>query len=420
MNIASITMGHTMIRQSRVKKLANRSSAKATKNIKPSQEMKKRLLIFCPLSIGGVAKNAIEQARALSNQSVDVTLLCPSDWKEDSEALGSIVISSVLIAPPQNGSRSRIVSRLSLLRSILKNLRILESTIRQQQFTHVLFSTYLEYLAPVWAGRFRRLQKEGVIFGSMVLDPVRDYQVGPLWWHRLSISHGYSFLSEAFVHQEIELDTVKPMPSLTTTTVPHGPYYYPTPTISRKEIREEFELKEDAEVFLSFGHLRDNKNLDLILKAVSQVDDIYLLVAGSEASPGQRQSEYYKRLARELGLESRIRWVTQYIDDLEVMRYFIAADFAILAYADSFRSASGILHIAAPLELPILVSCGPSALGALVEDYNLGHRFSLDGANSISDGIKKIRSSNELRRWAEFENDHSYKRNAEIVIDRLW
>lgn len=380
----------------------------------------KRLLIFCPLSIGGVAKNAAEQAGALSRQNVEVTLLCPTTWNETHKTLGSVLVSNILTAPPQHGSRSRILSRLDLVRSILTNLRILESTIRQQQFTHVLFSTYLEYLAPLWAGRFRRLQKQGVIFGSMILDPVRDHQVGPLWWHRLSISHGYSFLSEAFVHQHIELDTVKPMPKLTTTVVPHGPYHYPAPDKTRKEIREELKLREDADVFLSFGHLRDNKNLDLVLKAVSEIDDIYLLVVGSEASPGEKKSEFYKKLARELGVESRIIWKTQYVDDREVLYYFSAADYAIMAYAESFRSTSGILHIAAPLELPILVSCGPSPLGSLVEQYNLGHRFALNGAKSIVHGIQKLRNATESRCWREFENDHSYEHNAKIVINQMW
>lgn len=381
---------------------------------------RKRLLIFCPLSIGGVAKNSIEQAKAISGEGVDVTFLCPSDWNEVNDAFDSITISCVLTPPPQSGTRSRFFSRLALVRSMLKNFRILEFIIRQQQFTHVLFAAYLEYLAPVWAGRFRRLRKKGVTFGSMVLDPVRDHQVGPLWWHRHSVSQGYSFLSEAFVHQEIELDTGKPMPDLTTTVVPHGPYFYPIPTATRSEIREELGLPADSEVFLSFGHLRDNKNLDLVLKAVSEVDDIHLLVAGSEASPGQQQSIHYKDLARQLGVEKRVSWATQYIDDDDVTRYFLAADFAIMAYSDSFRSTSGILHIAAPLELPILVSCGPSPLGSLVEDYNLGLRFTLNGADSIKSGIREIRNSNESRKWEEFEKDHSYQRNAEIVIERMW
>ncbi len=380
----------------------------------------KHLLIFCPLSIGGVAKNTGEQAKAIAGQGVKVSLLCPNDWEDDDDRVENLSIWKSLHPAPKSGSHSKLKSRLLLVRSILGNIQILISTIREHGHTHILFSTYLEYLAPIWAWRLRKLRRQGVIFGSMILDPVRDHQVGPAWWHQFSISEGYSFISEAFVHQEITLNTNRSMPQLTTTVVPHGPYFYPCPSTSRGEIRGKLGIPENSDVFLSFGHLRDNKNLDLVLDAIAKTTDVHLLVSGSEASPGQKQSNYYRALAEKLGINERVHWAIEYISDDKVMNYFLACDYVIMAYADSFRSTSGILHIAAPLKIPILVSCGPSPLGSLVEDYNLGLRFKLVGPDSISHAIDSIRKSDRSMKSDEFEKDHSYERNAEIVIERMW
>jgi hypothetical protein len=104
----------------------------------------------------------------------------------------------------------------------LSNIKKLVHTIKHYSFQFVLFGSYSEYLAPLWAGSLRSLAKQGVIFGAIVHDPVRNFVLGPLWWHHWSIASGYSFLREAFVHEAIELDTVHSMPQLHTTVIPHG------------------------------------------------------------------------------------------------------------------------------------------------------------------------------------------------------
>lgn len=60
----------------------------------------------------------------------------------------------------------------------------MRSVIVREGFRRVLMASYIEYLAPIWAPRLRNLSRSGIVFGAIVHDPVRDYVVGPSWWHR--------------------------------------------------------------------------------------------------------------------------------------------------------------------------------------------------------------------------------------------
>jgi glycosyltransferase involved in cell wall biosynthesis len=380
----------------------------------------RRLLYFCDYSVGGIAKNSIEQAKAIAAQGVEVSFLCPTDWTGDLLRAPS-KMHLVLDPGPKHGDWPKLISRVLGSIKLLRNTLILRSFIRRQRHAHVMVGCYNEHWSPILVPFLKKFQHGGVVFGGMALDPVRDTVVGPAWWHRLSVAKAYSIFREIFVHKAIELDTVKPVPDLRVSVVPHGPYEYPAWPDARRTTRGELGIPDDAKVFISFGHLRPNKNLPLVFEAMKQVPlDVWLLVVGSEAAPGQTTSQEYQAAARNSGVADRVRWVVRYVGDYEVNRFFGAADFAIMTYSKSFRSTSGIIHIATPLRMPALVSCGDAPLGAMVEEYRLGIRVEPDYVSEIVRGIRALVESSFEGGWDEFEKAFSYEANAEIVIGRLF
>src|SRR5207245_11177230 len=132
--------------------------------------------------------------------------------------------------------------------------------------------------------------------GSIIHDLHREFVLGLKWWHNWSIAFGYYFLREAFVNEAVKLDAGRPMPQLRTTVIPHGTYAFTAASETREEIRRRLQLPENARVVLSFGHIRDGKNLDLVLHAMKQVGDIHLVVAGRPQSSRQKQPHFYQRL----------------------------------------------------------------------------------------------------------------------------
>jgi glycosyltransferase involved in cell wall biosynthesis len=378
----------------------------------------RRLLYFSPFGSGGLADYAHEQAQALTQIGVQVTLLAPPNYHK---ADAQYKLQQTLKAYGTVRSPLALLRKSVFAAHLLQNYAILASTIQRQGFQHVLFGSYAEYMAPLWAPFLSQLPHQGIKFGAVVHDPVRDYVLGPLWWHRWSIAHAYSFLQEAFVHEAINLDTVKSMPGLQTTVIPHGAYEFTPPQHTQAQMRQELRLPNHAKVLLSFGHIRDGKNLDLALKAIADCsEEIYLVVAGNVSADTQRPASYYQNLATELGIADRCRWLIGFIPEAKVGDLFNACDAVLLTYSASFQSASGVLNAAVAYRKPCIASSGASNLKTMVRQYNLGVWVEPDNWNAICSGIEQWQQGMASPRWEDYVRDNSWAKNAAIVCSRFW
>jgi glycosyltransferase involved in cell wall biosynthesis len=377
-----------------------------------------RLLYYSPASYGGIADYAHEQANALAALGVDVTFLCTPNYPTGRGENYKIVPILQDINPHQPIS-NKTLKAIHFTGITLTNFYKLASFIEEKGFLHVLLSSYVEYLAPLWSGRLRKLVKQGVVFGAVVHDPVRDFIVGPGWWHRWSIACGYSFLREAFVHEAVELDTVRPMPQLHTTVIPYGTHHFPRATLSRKETRRSLNLPLDAKVMLAFGHIRDTKNLDLVIRAMTNFAEVYLIVAGKEQSSGQRPAIFYQELATKLKIADRCRWQIRFIPDTEIANFFEAADIILLTYSKKFHSASSVLNTAAAYRKPSIASAGEGSLRSVVQKYKLGIWVEPDDIHSIINGIKKWLKEPINSNWERYLLENSWRLNAKKLIQSL-
>ncbi len=377
---------------------------------------KPKLLYYSPAARGGLADYARFQANALSQLGVEVDLLSSSDFPIESGDL--FRLRPELASKKTEGGR--IARKVEGVRSILRNYGQLRSVIREHGYRHVLMGSYAEHFSPLWSGALRQLKEEGVIFGSVVHDPVRDFALGPRWWHRRSIADAYSFVREAFVHENIVLDTVRPMPGLTTTTIPHGPFVFPKATQTKEEARKNYGISSAAEVWLSFGNVRDGKNLHLAIEALTHFPDAVLLVAGKEQSSSQRPVSFYQDLAKKLGVADRCFWINRFIAPEEVGNLFEASDLALLTYSKDFRSASGVLNVATFFRKPCVASSGQGNLRSVVSDYGMGVWVEPDSPSALVYGLHRWQSAPPTPRWEDYEHEHSWQRNASLVASSMF
>ncbi|XHR26758.1 MAG: glycosyltransferase [Chthoniobacteraceae bacterium] len=379
-----------------------------------------RLLYYSPGSSGGLADYAHEQAIALAELGVEVVMLSSPAYSRHKSG-GSYTLLPLLKEPrPHSGGECVAIRKLCNFYILLYNYAKLAQTISRGKFRHVLFGSYAEYFAPLWAWRFRRFARAGAVFGAVVHDPVRDYVYGPLWWHRRSITSAYSFMREAFVHDNILLDTGIPMPQMCTTIIPIGSLHFPLPTESREETRRRLKIPRDAFLILSFGHIRDGKNLDLAIKSIAQFPNIFLLVAGKEQSSGQKPIRFYQELAKSLGVHNRCRWLNEFIQEDAVGNLFIASDLILLSYSRNFRSASAVLSAAVTYRKPCLASCGEGNLHFVVQKYTLGWLIEPDSVSALRQGLDRAIGSQIAPRWDAYETEQSWSHNAKIVADRMF
>lgn len=374
-----------------------------------------KLLYFATSSYGGLLNYAQDQANALAGLGVDVTVLCSPRFEKRPGDRYSVL--PLLIDNQPRGSRNRIARAIRFARTTLGNARILRQTILEGGHDQVLFVAYAEYFAPLWAGQFQKLAKNGVRFGAIIQEAVRDFQVGPLWWHRWSVRRAYDFLSYAFVHEEIALDTIRPVPGLETIVVPMAPHEFPDPAETREQTRLRLGIPADARVLLSFGHIRDNKNLDHAVRALPQIPGTHLLVAGARNASSQKPASHYQELAKSLGVADRCTWLIDYVSELEAANLFQASDLVLLTYGRSFRSASGVLNVAARYRKPCIASSGKGALQSVVKHYDLGVWVEPDDPAATAKGIAGFFERPPTPDWDNYIRDNSWERNARLVAD---
>lgn len=374
-----------------------------------------KLLYYSPASYGGIADYAHEQANALVSLGVDVTFLCTPNYPIGRGENYKMMPILQDITPNQTFPH-KALKAIHCIATMLTNFSKLANFIEANHFQYVLLGSYVEYFAPIWSGSLKKLAKKGVIFGAIVHDPVRDFVVGPHWWHRWSIACGYSFLKEAFVHEAVELDTVRPMPQLCTNVIPHGTYIFSEPNLSREAARIHFRLPLDAKVMLAFGYIRDNKNLDLVIQAMANFPNFYLIIAGKEQSSHQKPVAFYQRLASELGVAERCRWHIQLIPDREIGNFFVATDIVLLTYSKTFHSASGVLNISAHYRKPCIASAGNSSLNSVIQRYKLGIWVDPDDKDSIVKGIRRWLENSCHPDWQRYFDENSWALNADLVM----
>ena len=371
------------------------------------------LIILSSAAHGGIADYLHWQANALVEAGIDVTLVGPRGAGKRDGANYSY--TEIWTDPPK--ARLRIVRRALFLRNLLQNTREFAKFLETRPERNVLFGAFFEYAAPLWAWRFRRLVDRGWRFATVIHDPIRDFVVGPLWWHRRSIREAYSFVTTGFVHGRS--DAVELAGNVRLVSIPMGSYPFPESVVTGDELRRSLGIDSDAFVILAFGHIRDGKNLDLLIQAIVDHPKVHLVVAGKEQSSGQKPAGFYRAIADRLGVADRCHFETRHIAESEVGGFFESADLIALTYSRSFRSASSALAACANYQKPCIASSGCGPLQDLIQEYQLGVWVEPDSVDAIRNGLLAFRSNPPVADWDRYEKENSWQRNAEVVIQSL-
>ena len=160
---------------------------------------------------------------------------------------------------------------------------------------------------------------------------------------------------------------------------------------------------------LFFGNVRDDKNLDGLLRAVSleQTDSRpFIVIAGRTGGRGNRTAEFYRDLIRELELSDDVLYLDRFIENDEVGDLFQSVDFVPLTYLTTFTSQSAVLNVAMHFEKPILATPAPT-ISETVSTHQVGIISDDDSPAAIHSAMLKL--FEQSRNGTEFGFD-SYRR----------
>ena len=133
---------------------------------------------------------------------------------------------------------------------------------------------------------------------------------------------------------------------------------------------------------LFFGLIREYKGLDVLVRALTDVPDARLVVAGDPLDP----IEPIRALAAELGVEGRIEWRLGYLPQEEVEGLMRDAALTVFPYKGG-ESASGALATALGHGRPAVVT---DVLGEAVEEYGAGLVVPREAPAALAAAIRRL------------------------------
>jgi glycosyltransferase involved in cell wall biosynthesis len=133
---------------------------------------------------------------------------------------------------------------------------------------------------------------------------------------------------------------------------------------------------------LFFGLIRRYKGLDVLVRALPDIPDARLVVAGDPLD----RVEPVQRLARELGVDDRIDWRLGYLPPEEVGKLMDEATVTVFPYRGG-ESASGALATALGHGRPAVVT---EVLGETVRDYGAGLVVPPDDPVALAEACQRL------------------------------
>jgi glycosyltransferase involved in cell wall biosynthesis len=170
----------------------------------------------------------------------------------------------------------------------------------------------------------------------------------------------------------------------------HGYFMGARASTDAGSLKQRYHVPPVKRVLLFFGTIRENKGLDILLRAMQELKSAYfLLIAGDTAGSSEMPAEHYKRMIEMTGLSDAVHWVKKYVSSEEAADIFTIADAVILPYRKSFHAQSGVLNLAVGYEKPCVVS-DVGGIGETVREYNLGVVVRAEDPAALISGITRL------------------------------
>lgn len=156
----------------------------------------------------------------------------------------------------------------------------------------------------------------------------------------------------------------------------------------QSDIRAELGLKKEDFLVLSVGELNENKNQQVIIRALAQLNDpeIHYLLCGK----GDKR-EYLESLAKELGIADRVHFLGYRKDVVDICHQC-----DVFAHASQREGISVASLEAMYCGLPLVMSTVRGAEDYLTDGESGFLRNAMD-ADGFADGIRKLKEDTDLR-----------------------
>ena len=240
---------------------------------------------------------------------------------------------------------------------------------------------WMTYFAPSLGTVARYFKKRGIKVVS-ILDNVVPHEQHffdkPLTSWFLKQNSGFVVMSKS-----VQDDLLALNPNANYILKEHPLYNHFGEKIDKRLAHEQLEIDSEKKTLLFFGLIRDYKGLDLLIDAMSLLDESYQLVIAGECYGDFGK---YSQAIENSPARSRIKTLNHYIADDEVPRLFSAADLLVTPYRSATQS--GVIPVAYHFDVPVLAT-DVGGLKESIERAGTG-LVRLPTVESLSEGIQNF------------------------------
>jgi len=241
--------------------------------------------------------------------------------------------------------------------------------------------TYFALSLGTVAGYLKKRGCKVISIPDNVIPHERRFFDRPLTTWFLKQNSGFLVMSES-----VKNDLLSLYPDARFILKSHPLYNHFGKKTDRRHSINQLELNPEKKTLLFFGLIREYKGLDLLIAAMSLLDESYQLIIAGE-SYGDFWK--YRQAINSSPACSRIKVLNRYIADNEVPQLFSSADLLVIPYRSATQS--GVISIAYHFDVPVLAT----DVGGLKESIERAQTglVCLPTVESLSEGIQKFFSS---------------------------
>src|SRR6185436_6694607 len=276
----------------------------------------------------------------------------------------------------------------------------------------MLMKYWMSYLAPSLGTVAKKIKKQSKIIS--ILDNVMPHEkrfFDPAFTkYFLKQNHGFVVMSDS-----VKNDLLKFIPGARYIFHAHPLYNHFGKKAHADDAARKPNIPPGKKIILFFGFIRDYKGLDLLIDAMSKLNDEYVLVIGGEV---YGSFDKYSQQIEALGIKNKILLHVRYISDDEVPLFFSAADVCVLPYKSATQS--GITSIAYHFDLP-LIATDTGGLKESIQHNKTGLIVPSPDSTLIAKTIESYFSQNLKSKFQEeiklLKNKLSWSSLSEAIIE---
>lgn len=222
---------------------------------------------------------------------------------------------------------------------------------------------YEEYVAHIFKGKFKNFWK--YLFGKPLMILLRIFHNSFTYTIALSEDVQY-YLKDKGIKNTVLIPNAIDCESLK--------------KFKKFDLRKRYKLSKSKKILLCVGRVSFEKQLDLLLRAMTLLDENYHLMLVGKGP----ELNKLKKLAEEVGISDRITF-TGYVPDDELGNYYASAD--LFVSPSSSETFALVFLEAMSFGLPA-VGSNKMGTNSLVKDGHNGYKFISGSPSSLADAIK--------------------------------